>query len=153
MDFTHSIDLDDLYASFETEIQQAIDADNYNTYLRYYDNKGMLITFAKQLALESKMPYKEAVFAFLNNHKEVLAELRAKYFPDITVVNVTVRKKWEPRVPLRISCPTNKTADHCWSDLKMKCPRGEHHPLEGSYKQMLCKAIHEKKALIKEKSQ
>ena len=93
MDFTHSIDLDDLYASFETEIQQAIDADNYNTYLRYYDNKGMLITFAKQLALESKMPYKEAVFAFLNNHKEVLAELRAKYFPDITVVNVTVRKK------------------------------------------------------------
>ena len=90
-DYTRSIDLDDLYSSFETEIQQAIDTDNYNTYLRYYDNKGMFTTFAKQLALENKMPYKEAVFAFLNDHKEVLAELRAKYFPGITVV--TAREK------------------------------------------------------------
>ena len=90
-DYTRSIDLDDLYSSFETEIQQAIDTDNYNTYLRYYDNKGMFATFAKQLALENKMPYKEAVFAFLNDHKEVLAELRAKYFPGITVV--TAREK------------------------------------------------------------
>lgn len=84
-DYTRSINLDELYFSFKTEIEKVIDTDNYNTYLRYYDNKGMFTDFAKQLVLENNMRYKEAVLSFLNDHKEVLVELRAKYFPDITV--------------------------------------------------------------------
>lgn len=84
-DYTRSINLDELYFGFKTEIEKVIDTDNYNTYLRYYDNKGMFTDFAKQLVLENNMRYKEAVLSFLNDHKEVLVELRAKYFPDITV--------------------------------------------------------------------
>lgn len=83
--FSSGIDLDALRASYETEIQQVIDADDYNTYLRYYDNKGIFTTFLPQLKLENKMPYKEAVFACLSERKDVLIELRSKYFPRIIV--------------------------------------------------------------------
>lgn len=83
--FSSSIDLDALHASYEAEIQQVIDADDYNTLLRYYDNKGIFTMFLPQLKLENKMPYKEAVFTYLSEHKDVLTGLRSKYFPGIIV--------------------------------------------------------------------
>lgn len=64
--FSSSVDLHALHASYEAEIQQVIDADDYNTLLRYYDNKGIFTMFLPQLKLENKMPYKEAVFTYLN---------------------------------------------------------------------------------------
>ena len=70
---------------YEAEIQQVIDTDDYNTFLRYYDNKGIFTMFLPQLKLENKIPYREAVFAYLIEHKNVLAELREEYFPCITV--------------------------------------------------------------------
>lgn len=36
--FSSSVDLDALHASYKAEIQQVIDADDYNTLLRYYDS-------------------------------------------------------------------------------------------------------------------
>lgn len=81
--FSSSIDLDALHASYEAEIQRVIDADDYNTFLRYYDNKGIFTMFLPQLKLENKMPYKEAVFTYLSEHKDVLTRLRNKYFPGI----------------------------------------------------------------------
>lgn len=83
--FSSSVDLDALHASYEAEIQQVIDADDYNTLLRYYDNKGIFTMFLPQLKLEKKMPYKEAVFTYLSEHKDVLTGLRSKYFPGIIV--------------------------------------------------------------------
>lgn len=83
--FSNSVDLDALHASYEAEIQQVIDADDYNTLLRYYDNKGIFTMFLPQLKLENKMPYKEAVFTYLSEHKDVLTGLRSKYFPGIIV--------------------------------------------------------------------
>jgi hypothetical protein len=83
--FSSSVDLDALHASYEAEIQQVIDADDYNTLLRYYDNKGIFTMFLPQLKLENKMPYKEAVFTYLSEHKDVLTGLRSKYFPGIIV--------------------------------------------------------------------
>ncbi len=83
--FSSSIDLEALHTRYEAEIQQVIDTDDYNTFLRYYDNKGIFTMFLPQLKLENKIPYREAVFAYLNEHKNVLAELREKYFPCITV--------------------------------------------------------------------
>ena len=50
--FSSGIDLEALQTSYETEIQQVIDADDYNTYLRYYDNKGIFTAFLPQLKLE-----------------------------------------------------------------------------------------------------
>lgn len=41
--------------------------------------------FLPQLKLENKMPYKEAVFTYLSEHKDVLTGLRSKYFPGIIV--------------------------------------------------------------------
>ena len=55
--FSSSVDLDALHASYEAEIQRVIDADDYNTLLRYYDNKGIFTIFLPQLKLENKMPY------------------------------------------------------------------------------------------------
>ncbi len=55
--FSSSVDLDALHASYEAEIQRVIDADDYNTLLRYYDNKGIFTMFLPQLKLENKMPY------------------------------------------------------------------------------------------------
>lgn len=83
--FSSSVDLDALHASYEAEIQQVIDADDYNTLLRYYDNKGIFTMFLPQLKLENEMPYKEAVFTYLSEHKDVLTGLRSKYFPGIIV--------------------------------------------------------------------
>lgn len=83
--FSSSVDLHALHASYEAEIQQVIDADDYNTLLRYYDNKGIFTMFLPQLKLENKMPYKEAVFTYLSEHKDVLTGLRSKYFPSIIV--------------------------------------------------------------------
>ena len=83
--FSSSVDLDALHASYEAEIQRVIDADDYNTLLRYYDNKGIFTMFLPQLKLENKMPYKEAVFTYLSVHKDVLTGLRSKYFPGIIV--------------------------------------------------------------------
>lgn len=83
--FSSSVDLDALHASYKAEIQQVIDADDYNTLLRYYDNKGIFTMFLPQLKLENKMPYKEAVFTYLSEHKDVLTGLRSKYFPGIIV--------------------------------------------------------------------
>lgn len=83
--FSSSVDLDALHASYEAEIQRVIDADDYNTLLRYYDNKGIFTIFLPQLKLENKMPYKEAVFTYLSEHKDVLTGLRSKYFPGIIV--------------------------------------------------------------------
>ena len=62
--FSSSVDLDALHASYEAEVQRVIDADDYNTLLRYYDNKGIFTMFLPQLKLENKMPYKEAVFTY-----------------------------------------------------------------------------------------
>ena len=83
--FSSSVDLDALHASYQAEIQRVIDADDYNTLLRYYDNKGIFTMFLPQLKLENKMPYKEAVFTYLSEHKDVLTGLRSKYFPGIIV--------------------------------------------------------------------
>lgn len=83
--FSSSVDLDALHASYEAEIQRVIDVDDYNTLLRYYDNKGIFTMFLPQLKLENKMPYKEAVFTYLSEHKDVLTGLRSKYFPGIIV--------------------------------------------------------------------
>lgn len=83
--FSSSVDLDALHASYEAEVQRVIDADDYNTLLRYYDNKGIFTMFLPQLKLENKMPYKEAVFTYLSEHKDVLTGLRSKYFPGIIV--------------------------------------------------------------------
>lgn len=83
--FSKNIDLEAMRTSYEAEIQQVIDADDYNTYLRYYDNKGILTLFLPQLKLKNKMTYKEAVFTYLKTHKDLLEKLRNKYFPDITV--------------------------------------------------------------------
>ena len=83
--FSSSVDLHALHASYEAEIQQVIDADDYNTLLRYYNNKGIFTMFLPQLKLENKMPYKEAVFTYLSEHKDVLTGLRSKYFPGIIV--------------------------------------------------------------------
>lgn len=83
--FSSSVDLDALHASYEAEIQRVIDADDYNTLLRYYDNKGIFTMFLPQLKLENKMPYKEAVLTYLSEHKDVLTGLRSKYFPGIIV--------------------------------------------------------------------
>ena len=83
--FSSSVDLHALHASYEAEIQRVIDADDYNTLLRYYDNKGIFTMFLPQLKLENKMPYKEAVFTYLSEHKDVLTGLRSKYFPGIIV--------------------------------------------------------------------
>ena len=83
--FSSSVDLDALHASYEAEIQRVIDADDYNTLLRYYDNKGIFTMFLPQLKLENKMPYKEAAFTYLSEHKDVLTGLRSKYFPGIIV--------------------------------------------------------------------
>lgn len=83
--FSSSVDLDALHASYEAEVQRVIDADDYNTLLRYYDNKGIFTKFLPQLKLENKMPYKEAVFTYLSEHKDVLTGLRSKYFPGIIV--------------------------------------------------------------------
>lgn len=83
--FSSSVDLDALHASYEAEIQRVIDADDYNTLLRYYDNKGIFTMFLPQLKLENKMPYKEAVFTYLSEHKDVLTGLRSKHFPGIIV--------------------------------------------------------------------
>lgn len=83
--FSSSVDLDALHASYEAEIQRVIDADDHNTLLRYYDNKGIFTMFLPQLKLENKMPYKEAVFTYLSEHKDVLTGLRSKYFPGIIV--------------------------------------------------------------------
>lgn len=83
--FSSSVDLDALHTSYEAEIQRVIDADDYNTLLRYYDNKGIFTIFLPQLKLENKMPYKEAVFTYLSEHKDVLTGLRSKYFPGIIV--------------------------------------------------------------------
>lgn len=83
--FSSSVDLDALHASYEAEIQRVIDADDYNTLLRYYDNKGIFTMFLPQLKLENKMPYKDAVFTYLSEHKDVLTGLRSKYFPGIIV--------------------------------------------------------------------
>ena len=57
-----SIDLEALRTRYEAEIQQVIDTDDYNTFLRYYDNKGIFTMFLPQLKLENKIPYREAVF-------------------------------------------------------------------------------------------
>lgn len=83
--FSSSVDLDALHASYEAEVQRVIDADDYNTLLRYYDNKGIFTMFLPQLKLENKMPYKEAVFTYLSEHKDVLTGLQSKYFPGIIV--------------------------------------------------------------------
>lgn len=83
LSFSNSIDLQAMYTNYETEIQQVIDVDDYNTYLRYYDNKGIFTVFLPQLKLQNKIPYKEAVFSYLAEHKELLEELRGKYFPNI----------------------------------------------------------------------
>lgn len=83
--FSSSVDLDALHASYEAEVQRVIDADDYNTLLRYYDNKGIFTMFLPQLKLENKMPYKEAIFTYLSEHKDVLTGLRSKYFPGIIV--------------------------------------------------------------------
>lgn len=83
--FSSSVDLDALHAGYEAEVQRVIDADDYNTLLRYYDNKGIFTMFLPQLKLENKMPYKEAVFTYLSEHKDVLTGLRSKYFPGIIV--------------------------------------------------------------------
>lgn len=83
LSFSNSIDLQAMYTNYGTEIQQVIDEDDYNTYLRYYDNKGIFTMFLPQLKLQNKIPYKEAVFTYLAEHKELLEELRGKYFPNI----------------------------------------------------------------------
>ena len=64
--FSSSVDLHALHASYEAEIQQVIDADDYNTLLRYYDNKGIFTMFLPQLKLENKMPYKEGLIVTSN---------------------------------------------------------------------------------------
>lgn len=82
-EFIQGIDLDGLHTKYEEEIQKVIDTDDYNTYLRYYDNKGIFGQFSSILKLEKEMKYGEAVFAYLKEHKEVLVKLRRKYLLDM----------------------------------------------------------------------
>ncbi len=81
--FLQSIDLGQLYAIYSSEIEEAIAAGNYNTFLRYYDNKGLFTKFQPILRLKNKIPYSEVVFECLKDHKETLIHLRNSYFSNI----------------------------------------------------------------------
>lgn len=83
IEFRDGIDLNVLYTKYEEEIQKVIDKDDYNTLLKYYDNKGIFNKFLPQLKLKGEMQYREAVFSYLMNNKNVLSELRKRYLPDI----------------------------------------------------------------------
>ena len=81
--FKKQIDLDDLYLESEKIIDSAINSNDYNKFLRYYDNKNMFSQYKKEMKLKNNLKYEEVVFEYLNNHKEKLQELRDKYFPSI----------------------------------------------------------------------
>lgn len=81
--FQEKIDLEAMFSQYMEEIKQVIAADDYDTYLKYYDNKGILSDFAAQLRLRDKRPYEEVVFEYLKGNKAILDRMRKKYFAPI----------------------------------------------------------------------
>ena len=82
-EFKNKINLDEMYLENEKIINNAINSNNYNEYLRYYDNKGMFSKFKNVMELDGNLNYEEIVFEYLKNHTEKLVELRKKFFPNI----------------------------------------------------------------------
>ncbi len=77
------INLDNLYQKYLKLYNDILTKDDYNTYLRYYDNKGLYNTFKNILKLKNKENYFNIVFVYLKNHQEVLDKIRNTYFKEI----------------------------------------------------------------------
>ncbi len=72
-------DIDSLVATRKTELQSILDAKDYAMGVKKYNYKGLVGIVP--IVLEKE--YKDKVFLFLDQHKEVLDFLRHKYFFDI----------------------------------------------------------------------
>ena len=82
-EFNDQIDIYEMYSENEKIIDDAINSNDYNKYLRYFDNKGMFSKFQKIMELRDNLNYEEVVFEYLKTHKEKIEDLRKKYFPNI----------------------------------------------------------------------
>lgn len=81
--FQQQLNIDSMHRKYLNEIDNIIQKDDYNTFLRYYDNKGILLEFEHVLHLKGKVHYSEIIFEYLKENPEVLEVVRTKYFPDI----------------------------------------------------------------------
>lgn len=82
-DFLSQVDLDAMRVEYEKRYDEIINSDDYDTYLRYYDNKAILKNFVHFLKLKNNIQYEDVVFAYLENNQRILADIRKKYLPVI----------------------------------------------------------------------
>lgn len=79
--YKERVNLEILKKQFENEIDNAISSGDYDTYLKYYDNKGILNKYSAKLLLKDNNRYEEVVFDVLKNHPCLVSALRKMYFP------------------------------------------------------------------------
>ena len=84
--FCANVNIDNLFKECLKEIDTAIESDNYDTLLRYYDNKGIMTKFAPLLHLRDKKPYPEALIECLSNNDSLIQDVREKYFSASKIV-------------------------------------------------------------------
>lgn len=81
-----SIDLNNLFAEYDALYADILDKNDFNTILRYYDNKNILTSFEKELDFIQGINYEECVLPFLKTNDALLLTLREKYFKNIPIL-------------------------------------------------------------------
>ena len=78
------IDIDQKYTEYSDFYDSVIAEDNYNRFLRYYDNKNNLFKLIEKEINIPGFKYEDEVLEFLNNEGQPLSKyLREKYFKNI----------------------------------------------------------------------
>lgn len=80
-----SINLDDIFNEYDNLYAEILNKNEFNTILRYYDNKNILTDFEKELDFVDNISYEEQVLPFLKENISLLFRLKEKYLKNIEV--------------------------------------------------------------------
>lgn len=75
--------IDDLINKYKERAEEIIEKDDYDTFLRYLDQKNIINVLIPCMCLKEGVIFEEDILDFLSKNDELLSDIRNCYFPEI----------------------------------------------------------------------
>ena len=82
-EFSNSVNLNEMLNEYDKKFDEIVEKDDFNTFLRFYDNKNILNDYNDEIKLGNGVKYEDEVLLFLHKNRNILSELRKKYLSSI----------------------------------------------------------------------
>ena len=81
--YKNSIDMDELFSKYDTLFEEIVKRNDYNYFLRYFDQKSILSKYTRELDFEPNVSYDKEVLNMLRHNDTLINSLKTKYLSEI----------------------------------------------------------------------